>query len=183
MTCHVYLIEIARVKVRGAVVLHRAMVVFHQRTLARIRMSAQRSKCAVDLFREHGARQLMRKSHGRKRKQQIRPRLPFARQAIVAADQEHQILGGNFAARDNICKLRRAHCPAPWVEKNLVRRGVSCEQVETAEDYLPHLAIGITAAAFQELGRNGICMLVSGLANVIEEQLHRTLSMGCSTEQ
>jgi len=88
-----------------------------------------------------------------------------------------------LGAFDDLDKARGIHCAAGRIEKDFPGRRVSNEKIEALRDYLAHLAIGIAAAAFQEFGSNGIGMLVSGLANVIEEQLHRTLSMECSTEQ
>ena len=40
-------------------------------TLSRVGMAPQGCKGAINLLREHGARQFVRKRHGRKRKQQI----------------------------------------------------------------------------------------------------------------
>lgn len=130
-------------------------------------MAAQRCKRPINLFRKHGARQFMWESHGGKREQQIRSRLPFRWQPIVSAHQKDEIAAFCFGSLHKARKCRRVERLARWIKKHLLRGRVLAKKIEAPKYELPHFAIGIAGRALQELGCDGVRMLVAHFAKVV----------------
>lgn len=116
----------------------------------------------------------MRKGHGRKRKQKVRPGLPFRRQAIVPAEEKHQILPNPLRLRNKANETRRIHGPAKGIKKDFARASVPLEQLKTTRHDFAHDAISITIAALQKLSGYRISVRVTRLSDKVDEDLQRS---------
>lgn len=65
-------------------------------------MPSQHCKRPVDLFRQDGAGEFMRHRHRRKRNQQIGAFAPRRGKAVMAADEEDQIVAQHFGFGEEI---------------------------------------------------------------------------------
>jgi hypothetical protein len=137
-------------------------------------MAAQSGKGPVNLLRQHGARQLVRKGHGGKRQQQICARLPFRRKAIMTADEKHKILCLPRRGTEDLNESSRIQGAARRVEKDLARRRMPCKEVKSLGDDFAHFAGGIAAATLDKLGRHGVGVFIARFADKIQEDLHST---------
>jgi hypothetical protein len=137
-------------------------------------MAVQSSKSPVNLFRQHGARQLVRKGHGRKRQQQIGPWLPFRRKAIMTADEKHKILRLPCRGAEDLNESSRIQRATRRVEKDLARRRMPGKKVKPVGDNFAHFAGGIATAALDKLGRNGVGVFIARFADEIQEDLQDT---------
>lgn len=135
-------------------------------------MATQRSERAVDLFRQHGASEFMRKCHGRKGQQQISPRLPLVWKAVVSTDQKHEILRFVFRPFDQMDEGGRIELTPRGVEEHFSGTGVLAEQIESMRNNLAHLTFGVAGTSLEKLGGHTISMDIACFADVIEEELH-----------
>ena len=110
-------------------------------------MPAERGESPVNLLREYYPRQLMRKRHGRKRKQQICATLPFRRQAVVTADHKHKILTFELGPLHDLEESCRIHAASARIEQNLAGSRMPGKHIEAFWDHFTHLAIAIVVAA------------------------------------
>ena len=139
-------------------------------------MPAQSCEGTVDLFGQHGAGEFVREGHRRQREKQVGARLPLGWEAVMSADQEHEIAGLLLSLADELNETRRVEGAAGWIEEDLACGGMPIEKVKPLRNDLAHFADGVTADALQELGGDSIRVRVTRLADVIQEDL-QTSSM------
>jgi hypothetical protein len=137
-------------------------------------MAAQSGKGPVNLLGQHGARQLMRKGHGRKRQQQISLGLPFRRKTVMTTYEKDKILPLLRRRAEDLNEPSRIERAAGRVEEDFARRRMPRKEVKSLRDNFAQFAGGIAAAALDKLGRNGVGVFIARFADEIQEDLHST---------
>ena len=135
-------------------------------------MAPQRGESPVDLFGEHGAGEFVREGHGGKRQKQVGFGFPLRRKAVVASQQEKQVLRFVFGAFYKLDEGGRIECAASGVQENFTGSGMALEQVEAGRSNFAHFADGVEHNALDELGGDGVGVLIARFAYEIDEEFN-----------
>lgn len=104
-------------------------------------------------------------SHGREGQQEIRARPPVGRQAISAADDEHQIAAFHLHSLDESDKLGGIPALSGGIEQHFEGRRRFVPPVVAPIRDFTHLAFAVAGGPFEELFSKCVEVGVAGLAD------------------
>lgn len=139
--------------------------------LSRVRMPAQYREGPVNLLGEHGARELVRHRHLRKRNQQVAVVAPRLRQSVVSADDKHQIPARHLCFREQIGESGRIDRPPRGVEQNLLRTRMLRPEIAIRPDFR-HPGRSIPVRPLDIIRCQRIGVRIFGFSGVIQKDFH-----------